>query len=91
MNAFCNCRVCGGPVPISGYLRYFCCDGRDCGCGGGTLPDNVCSSTCLEDEDRLPPLELLEDDEALVQIAEEVRAKREAAGLDPHTGLTHQP
>lgn len=31
-------------------------------------------------------LELLEDDETLVQIAEEIRAKRVAAGLDPDTG-----
>lgn len=31
-------------------------------------------------------LELLEDDETLAQIAEEIRAKRVAAGLNPDTG-----
>lgn len=58
-----TCRVCGHNVPRSGYPRYYCCNGDMCGCGGGTLPDNVCSSSCLENEDSLVPLEVLEDDE----------------------------
>ena len=49
------CRVCNKPFRDSlafgrFRMRYACCNGRNCGCGGGTLPDDVCSMTCLENE-----------------------------------------
>lgn len=86
-----KCRVCGAPVHRSGYPRYYCCNGDMCGCGGGTLPDSICSSSCLENEDQLVPLEMLEDDESLAEFVESVRADRESKGLNPDTGLPVQP
>lgn len=85
------CRICGDPVPRTGFPRYYCCNGRDCGCGGGTLPDSVCSSSCFEDEDLHCPLEQLEDDEWFAGLIEDVRSERVARGFNPDTGLPVQP
>jgi len=58
------CRVCHKAIRLrtgwSGMrnARYICCNGRDCGCGGGSLPRDLCSVSCLENE----TLEDLEDD-----------------------------
>jgi hypothetical protein len=52
------CRVCHSPIrlranTLSGrHSRYICCNGRDCGCFGGTLPNDVCSTACFENEVR---------------------------------------
>lgn len=88
---YATCRVCGVPLPRWWGPRYICCSGWECGCGGGYLPHSVCSTSCYENEDRLPPLELLEDDESLAELAESVRADRIAKGLNPDTGLPLQP
>jgi len=42
------CRVCKRVyMPTS---RYFCCNGWQCGCGGATIPFEVCSPECAEKE-----------------------------------------
>jgi hypothetical protein len=50
------CRVCNKAIRLRANMltgrssRFVCCNGRDCGCGGGRLPDDVCSAACFEDE-----------------------------------------
>ena len=50
------CRVCDKPIRLRANMlsgrsrRYICCNGHDCGCGGGTLPNDICSVSCLETE-----------------------------------------
>lgn len=39
-----RCCICGKPVPD--YEPVYCCDGRDCGCGGAPLFPCVCSPEC---------------------------------------------
>ena len=43
------CRVCGKEFRYRRH-RYVCCNGHDCGCYGAMLPDDVCSTACLEAE-----------------------------------------
>lgn len=45
-----RCRVCGGALRHGWGVRYYCCSGWECGCGGAVLPYDVCSSACLENE-----------------------------------------
>ena len=58
------CRVCSKPIRLRANMfsgrspRYICCNGRDCACGGGTFPNDVCSLACWESEG----LEALEED-----------------------------
>lgn len=43
-----TCRACGKWIRLTKHPRYACCNGRDCGCGGATLPDDICSMSCYE-------------------------------------------
>ena len=42
------CRVCKREYHPT--TRYFCCNGWQCGCGGATIPFEVCSTECAEKE-----------------------------------------
>ena len=44
-----------------------------------------------EEERRLELLERLEDDESFADMVEQIRADRISKGLNPDTGLPHQP
>jgi len=48
-----RCRVCDCDIPApasSRATRFVCCDGADCACRGETLPADICSLKCFEDE-----------------------------------------
>lgn len=46
-----RCVACDAEVRLSGYPRYTCCSGTDCGCYGATIPDSFCSLSCYENWD----------------------------------------
>lgn len=43
-----RCRVCDTEIRLTLKPRYWCCNGRDCGCNGAVLPPDICSVTCGE-------------------------------------------
>ena len=46
------CRVCNKEFRTKRGWRYVCCNGHDCGCYGAVLPNDVCSASCLENEEQ---------------------------------------
>lgn len=43
-----RCVVCDREYELTTRPRYICCNGRDCGCHGARLSDEVCSLACFE-------------------------------------------
>ena len=49
-----TCIACGEDFVVPLHPRLVCCNGRDCGCYGATIPNSFCSLSCYENYDPTP-------------------------------------